>query len=178
MRILALADVDDLSWRGGRGNADVVVACGDLFHGLATEAADAWECSAVFAVKGNHDRADPFPAPIVDLHLTVSEHAGLRFGGLNGAWRYKPRGHFLYEQHQVEALLAEFPPVDVFVSHNSPRGVHDVDDGIHFGFDGLLAYTERCRPRLVIHGHQHVNAEVAIGPTRIVGVYGHRLIEV
>ncbi len=53
------------------------------------------------------------------------EHEGVRFGGLNGSWKYKPRGHFLYEQGEAESLLATLPPVDILLSHNSPRGIHD-----------------------------------------------------
>ena len=42
--------------------------------------------------------------------------------------KYKPRGHYLFEDSEVEQQLLTFPPVDVFVAHNSPRCVHDRDD--------------------------------------------------
>jgi len=94
-------------------------------------------------------------------------------GGLNGSWKYKPRGSFLYEQEEVEKMLANFPPVDVFITHNSTRRIH----GIHTGFDGISSYIERTQPQLVIHGHQHINCEARIGSTRVIGAYGHRLLE-
>ena len=31
---------------------------------------------------------------------------GLSFGGFQGSWKYKPRGHFLYEQEEARAMLA------------------------------------------------------------------------
>ena len=178
MRLLVLADMDDFHWTHGGGQADVLLACGDVVDQVIIEAAQAYGCSTVFAVKGNHDGNAPFASPIVDLHLQVVEYGGLRFGGMNGSWRYKPRGYFLYEQSEVERMLRDFPPVDVFVSHNSPRGIHDREDEVHFGFEALNAYIARAKPRLVLHGHQHVARETQTGDTKVVGVYGHRLIEV
>ena len=70
------------------------------------------------------------------------------------------------------------PPVNVFLSHNSPRVIHDRDDGIHVGFDGLNAHMSRAKPKLLIHGHQHVERETIADGTRVLGVYGWELIEV
>lgn len=178
MKILVLADMDDLHWRQGSGEADLVISCGDIADSLILEAAQAWGCPPVLAVKGNHDLHMPFPAPIEDLHLQVREHGSWKFGGFNGSWKYKPRGHFLYEQDEAETLLSSFPPVDIFVSHNSPHGIHDRDDDVHHGFHGLNTFMARVQPRLLIHGHQHVNRETVIGNTRIIGVYGHTILEI
>jgi Icc-related predicted phosphoesterase len=177
MRFLVLADMDDLWWEHGEGQADVLLACGDLSDDVIRGAAEEYHCKRIFAVKGNHDRIESFPVPIHDLHLKVVEYDGLTFGGLNGSSKYKPRGSFLYEQEEIAAALANFPPVDVFVSHNSPRGVHDKEDGAHYGFEGLLAYIERAKPKLVLHGHQHISKATQIGPTRVIGIYGNRLID-
>jgi Icc-related predicted phosphoesterase len=163
MKILVLADIDEFGWTGGGGRADALLALGDI--------------SAVFAVKGNHDGDAPFPAPVVDLHLRTHELGGLSFGGLNGCLQYKPRGHFLYYQEEVEAFLADFPAVDVFISHNSPRGVHDRDDDVHTGFSALNTYIDRAAPRLLLHGHQHVDRETQVGQTRVIGIYGWKTIE-
>lgn len=67
-----------------------------------------------------------------------------------------------------------FSPVDVFIAHNSPRKIHDRDDGVHIGFDAFVRYIERAKPKLFIHGHQHVNIETSVGKTTVVGVYGSR----
>ena len=120
----------------------------------------------------------PFETPIVDLHLQTAQHAGFRFGGLNGSWKYKPRGPFLYEQAEVESLLSSFPAVDILLSHNSPRGIHDREDTVHQGFEGLNPYISRVRPKLVIHGHQHTQRESTVGETRVIGVYGYKVIEI
>jgi Icc-related predicted phosphoesterase len=105
------------------------------------------------------------------------EHGGLRFGGLKGCWQYKPRGAFLYYQEEVEAFLASLPTVDVFISHNSPRRIHDREDEIHTGFSGLNAYIERSAPRLLLHGHQHQERQTRVGRTRVIGCYGWKVID-
>jgi Icc-related predicted phosphoesterase len=178
MKILILADINDLRWKGGDGQADLLLSCGDVADQVILEAAASFNCSRIFAVKGNHDSSEDFPSKVTDLHLRVDEFGGLRLGGLKGAWRYKEKGHFLYDQWEVDQFLSSFPRVDLFLSHNSPRGIHDREDGVHCGFEGLRSYIERIKPRLLIHGHQHLNCETRFGETRIVGVCGHRLLEI
>ena len=117
------------------------------------------------------------PTSIKDLHLTVHEHNELKYGGFNGCGRYKPRGNFLYEQEGVEKALEAFPPVDVFIAHNSPHLIHQRDDDVHVGFTAFNAYIERARPQVFIHGHQHVNAESMVAATRVIGVFGQRWIQ-
>jgi|ERR1039458_6011331 Icc-related predicted phosphoesterase len=177
MRVLILADIDDLRWQHGTGQADLILSLGDIADCLILEAAEAFGAPPIFAVKGNHDTSTPFPEGITDLHLRTVEFGGLVFGGFNGSWKYKPRGHFLYEQDEVTYLLKGFSRVDVFVSHNSPRHIHDKEDETHYGFEALEAYVTEKRPSLFFHGHQHVNKETEVGKTRIVGVYGHRVFE-
>lgn len=178
MKLLVIADIDEITWRGGGGQADVLVSCGDVCDQLILQAAVAYGCRQIFAVKGNHDLPSPFPAPIVDLHLHTEKYKGVRFGGLNGSWKYKPKGLYIYEQDEAADLLKDFQSVDVFVAHNSPRDIHDKQDTIHTGFVALGDYIRRQKPKVLIHGHQHVNAETEIGGTRVIGVYGHKVIEI
>ena len=177
MKILVLADIDTLRWKWETGRADAVLSCGDVADRVILEAAEAYRTSVIFAVKGNHDISAPFPPPIVDLHLRVETFGGLKFGGFQGCWQYKPRGHFLYTDPEVHALLADFPAVDVFAAHNSPLGIHDKDDGVHRGFEALIAYLEVRVPAWLIHGHQHRNCETRVHGTTVIGVVGHRLLE-
>ena len=81
MKILAIADIDDFHWKHGYGKADVLLSCGDVLDEVILEAAKAYACETIFAVKGNHDISLPFAQPIADLHLRTREHGGLRFGG-------------------------------------------------------------------------------------------------
>jgi Icc-related predicted phosphoesterase len=177
MKILAIADIDDFKWKYGNGKAEILMSCGDVSDQVILEAAEAYDCQTVFAVKGNHDSPAPFEKPILDLHLQAQKYGSLRIGGLNGSWKYKPRGYFLYGQWEVDSFLSNFPPVDILLSHNSPRGVHDREDDVHYGFEGLNTYIYKEGPKLLIHGHQHVNRETAVGETRVIGVYGFKVIE-
>ncbi|KAF0178564.1 MAG: Ser/Thr protein phosphatase family protein [Limisphaerales bacterium] len=177
LKLLVLADDDSVRHTIQTERADVLLSCGDIFEAIILQVAQSIQCPRILAVKGNHDSGEPFPSPVVDLHLATHTVDGVRFGGFQGSWRYKPRGHFLYEQAEVEHLMASFPPVDVFVAHNSPRHVHDRDDDVHFGFDAFVPYIERARPRLFIHGHQHVDQETRIGDTRVIGVYGMKWLK-
>jgi uncharacterized protein len=177
MRLLVIADIEDLSWKHGEGEADVLLSCGDVSDQVILEAADAFKCQAIFAVKGNHDSVDPFPEPIVDLHRFSKKYLSVTFGGFNGSWKYKPRGHYLYDQSEVEGYLANFPETDIFISHNSPRGIHDRNDGIHTGFNGLTSYIARAKPNIFVHGHHHVNKESTCGETQVIGVHGCRQIQ-
>jgi Icc-related predicted phosphoesterase len=178
MRLLVLADIDDLHWKGGSGSVDAVLSCGDVDDAVILEAVAAHGHPPVFAVKGNHDRNVPFAPPIRDAHLQVHEVGELTIGGFQGCVRYKPRGHFLYDQDEAEHLLRGMPPVEIFLAHNAPRHVHDGVVPSHLGFEALTRYIQRCSPLVLLHGHQHRNARTWVGQTQVIGVHGHRVIEV
>ncbi len=177
MNLLVLADDDAVRDELTAQPADLVISLGDVADLVILEAAKQAQCRRIFAVKGNHDGGGPFPPPIVDLHLVIQTVDGVRFGGFNGSWRYKPIGHYLYDQEEVDYLLAGFPCVGVFVAHNSPRNIHERDMEVHAGFEAFNRYIERAQPRLFIHGHQHVNQDTLVGRTQVIGVFGQRRIQ-
>ena len=151
---------------------DLLISLGDLMDQTIFRAIEVYQPIHVLAVRGNHDPDEPFPKPIKDLHLQVTEINGLLFAGFNGCWKYKEKGPYLYPQDQASRLLNKFPTVDVFIAHNSPRGIHERDKDIHQGFDVFREYIERVQPRYFFHGHQHVNQKSMIGTTEVIGVYG------
>jgi predicted phosphodiesterase len=179
MRILVLADNDAFAWAGPSQPVDLVVSCGDVHDPLILSAAEACSATHILAVKGNHDLPSAFPPPITDIHLqVVTLPNGLRIGGFSGSWKYKPRGHFLYSQDEAAVLTRQLPPVDILIAHNSPAGVHERDADIHQGFVALSDFIRRHSPRLLTHGHQHVNRETLVGRTRVVGVFGSMVMTV
>lgn len=133
-------------------------------------------CSRIFAVKGNHDSSGAFDSRITDIHLKTIDLLGVRFGGFCGSWKYKPRGNHLFEQAEVSQALEAFSHVDVFVAHNSPRGIHDKDDDVHPGFSAFVSYIVDRHPRIFLHGHQHKNAETLLGVTKVIGIYGYKYL--
>ena len=182
MKLLLISDIDELHWRNGSGQADLILSLGDVADQVILEASKAYNCPHVFAVRGNHDHDEgqPFPKPIIDLHMSTQKFNGMTFGGLNGA--LKPHGHpaiipFLYEQTEVCRYMSAFPPVDILISHNSPRGVHERNDDSYAGFDGLMNYLFEHKPKYLFHGHQHINRETTCDATRVICVYGWRVME-
>ena len=174
MTLLIIADDDSAISLLPEVKADLLISCGDLPDEMILRAASKCSCKHILAVKGNHDSAAPFPDPIVNLHLNAFTFQGINFGGFGGSWKYKPRGHHLFEQSEAESALKSFPKVDVFVAHNSPAQVHDKDDFVHAGFTAFNSYIARHQPKLFLHGHQHVEKETMMGATRVIGSYGFR----
>ena len=156
---------------------DLLISLGDLPDYSLIQASQVYKPIQFFAVRGNHDDLKPFPKPIVDLHLQVTEFRGVTFAGFSGSWKYKERGDHLYTQEQASRLLNRFPPVDVFLAHNSPWGIHERDQGVHQGFQVFQEYIERVQPKYFFHGHQHVNETIFIGETLVTGIYGERFIQ-
>jgi Icc-related predicted phosphoesterase len=176
MKILIIADDEGLLGSLPETEADVLISCGDLPDKLILECAKRCSCNRILAVKGNHDSSTNFSFGITDLHLETIRIENIRFGGFAGAWRYKPAGNHLFDQSEVSFFLPKFPAVDVFVTHNSPRGIHDRDDDVHLGFEAFVPYIDRVQPKLFLHGHQHVSIETQRGATRIIGTYGSRIL--
>lgn len=172
MRIIAIADGDSLVGHMGDFSADLLISLGDVWDTTIERAQSMYACSKAFAVRGNHDSVAPFADSVTDLHARATEYEGVTFGGFEGSWKYKPRGHHLFEQYEVSKALQDFPYVDIFVAHNSPRGVHERDSEVHQGFDAFLDYVERKQPRYFLHGHQHLNEVSDLGRTKIFGVFG------
>jgi Icc-related predicted phosphoesterase len=178
MTVLILADDEEVLRKLPDVPADVLISCGDLSDGAILFAAERCRCAQILAVKGNHDSSTPFRAPIIDLHLQTHTIRGVTFGGFCGAWQYKPEDNYLFEQWEVDEALETFPPVDIFVAHNSPRMIHDKEDNVHLGFMAFHSYVERTHPQFLLHGHQHLNIESNLGTTRVIGTYGHRFVVV
>jgi uncharacterized protein len=177
IRAIVIADDDGLVGQCPAESADLLISLGDLWDKTIEKACRRHEWKKVYGIKGNHDSNAPFPSFVTPLHCSTDTFCGLSFGGFDGSWKYKPRGHFLFEQDEVRNMLRNFPRVDVFVAHNSPAGVHERDLDVHQGFNAFMEYLLKHQPKFFIHGHQHVNRVTMIGDTQVIGVFGENLIE-
>jgi len=129
-------------------------------------------------VYGNHCAGSYFEAlGVIDLHLRTAAVDGITFGGFEGCHRYKARPR-QWSQEETEALLADFPRVDVMVCHSPPEGVNDdPGDDAHVGLRGLRAYVERHDPALLVHGHTYPSQpSERVGRTEVRYVSGHRIV--
>jgi uncharacterized protein len=177
MRVIAIADDDSLVCELPFGPVDLLLCLGDLCDSTIEKAYARYLPRKVLAVRGNHDSSSIFPAYVTPMHYTIEKYEGLSFGGFDGSWRYKPRGNYLFDQDEVSVMMRHFPYVDVFIAHNSPKGIHERDDHTHQGFDGFLSYIDSAKPRYFIHGHQHFNTTSKIGETQVISVFGEKELQ-
>ena len=183
MRILALADENFIGEflpriRSKTGRVDIILSCGDVSYATLCELLKIKGNIPTFGVHGNHDEYE-FPEGIENLHLKQVEYKGLKLGGFEGSWRYKPDGTYLYTDEEVLRLMGSFPYVDIFLAHTNPKGIHDKKDSrVGYGFVAFREYIERVQQKIFLHGHVHENLETNLGKTKIISVYGQRIIRV
>lgn len=132
-------------------------------------------------VYGNHDSGNYMPElGIWDMHLKIWDFNGLRFGGFQGCVRYKENPDaIMFTQDEANALMQNFPKVDVFISHCPPRGINDEEEISHQGFDALRKYIDEQQPAVWMHGHTYPTEETVVrqhGNTRIEYVFRYRTI--
>lgn len=167
MKILALADVEEPGlwdhWEPEKTrDVDLIVACGDLDRAYL-EFLVTMSDKPLLYVPGNHDGAYPAHAlpgcKNIDDELYVID--GLRIAGLGGSPRYGTGPH-QYTERQMRARMRAMAPkimlaggVDILVTHAPARGVGDMPDVAHRGFECLHEFAQRWHPRYLLHGHVH-----------------------
>lgn len=152
---------------------DVVLLLGDIEINYLKDIAHTFSDKLIFGVQGNHDYpVDLESYDLLNLHGKTINERGLDFLGIEGCVRYKEGKRPMHSQDDIISLLSSFPRVDVVLSHNSPKGIHDSEKYAHEGYIGLTYYIENYQPSYVFHGHQHENVLSKKGSTLIVGVFG------
>ena len=182
MRVLALADKRppmDPALMADQLGVDAVVCLGDLDR--------AWIESLAgvrlprVGVHGNHDPQDLLrEVEVEDLHGSRTSLGGLTVAGFEGCVRYRRGSLHQYSQREAAKLARRLPAADVLICHCPPRGINDdPDDPAHVGFDGLLDWVRRHRPRHLLHGHTHPigrSAMTEFEGTRVHWIQGARVI--
>lgn len=104
----------------------------------------------------------------------------------NGLNQYTDRQMFLHLLRMVPQLLLNKIRygryVDIFLTHASPRHIHDKEDACHLGFECFNWFIRKFRPAYLVHGHIHLydlrEERVTIsGRTAVVNAYSHYIIE-
>jgi Icc-related predicted phosphoesterase len=183
MNVLAIADRRpkiDIAQTVQQNQIELIVTLGDLTR------EDIFQLGAIthipkIGVYGNHDSGGYMPEfGIWDMHRKIWEFQGLKFGGFQGCVRYKDNPDaIMYTQQEAVQLMADYPPVDVFISHCPPRGINDEDELAHQGYDGLRMYLDRFQPKAWLHGHTYPTEETVIrqyGSTRIEYVSEYKIL--
>ncbi|CAG0979646.1 hypothetical protein ANRL2_02330 [Anaerolineae bacterium] len=147
-------------------DVDLIVSCGDM-PAVYLEFITSVLNVPLFYVRGNHDTGySERPPGGENLHRRVLEYQGLTFAGLEGSIRYN-NSPVQYTDAEMWWYVVKMGlplrlrraqkgyGVDILVTHNPAKGIHDLPDRPHQGFSALLKFMEWYRPRYMIHGHVH-----------------------
>ena len=201
MKILCISDRVERMLHGPGLNSyakgvEAVISCGDLpFDYL--EYVVTFLGVPVYYVLGNHVPAPDGPerpGGCTPLDGRVVDAGGVVLAGLSGSRLYSG-GPNQYTESQMRrralALSARIlgrglvggQPPRVFVTHSPPFGLGDREDHAHVGFEAFLGLIDRHKPSMWLHGHVHlygpeVQRFAGRGETKVVNVFGHRILEV
>jgi len=142
---------------------DLIISAGDLKASYLSFLVTMAKCP-VFYIHGNHDtsydRKPPEGCDCIDDYLV--EYNGLRILGLGGCPWYHP-GKFQFTEADMKKRLRKLRfalwragGVDIVVTHAPPKGVGDLEDPAHRGFEMLLELMDKYRPKYLLHGHVHL----------------------
>lgn len=194
MKILALSDetvpfIYSPAVRERFGDVRLIVACGDLPAEYLEYVVTQLNVPLVY-VPGNHDPDDYIVHGGQSVDGRWERINGIAIAGLGGSQRYKPSGKHQYTDDEMFARAARLlltsrmagRQIDLFLTHSAPLGVHDGPDHVHAGFRAFHTFLRTGKPRLMLHGHTHVqrNLETTVTQlyaTQVVNVYPYRLME-
>lgn len=117
----------------------------------------------------------------------------LLIAGTSGSRKYN-NGLCQFTDFQMKMKLLRMVPklihnkikygryLDIFMTHASPRHIHDHDDPCHVGFECYHWFLKTFKPTYMVHGHIHLYdlREERIGryyETTVVNAYAHYVID-
>ncbi len=169
VKILFLADEPDKGiWDfytpGKLDGYDLIISCGDLppqyLDFLAT-----YFKGPVLYVHGNHDEVyvDAPPSGCISIEGKIFEFKGIKIAGLGGSMEYSG-GIFQFDEKtmrkRVNKLIRKIRfngGIDIFVTHSPAADLNDSDDLPHKGFKCFHTLLDKCKPRILAHGHIHMS---------------------
>jgi uncharacterized protein len=205
MKILCISDQVEQVLHGPSLNSyaqgvEAVISCGDLpFDYL--EYVLTFLGVPLYYVLGNHDPAPDGPeypggcTPIDGRVMEVGTgEERVILAGLSGSPMYSGGPNQYTEVHMglrawelsariTGRRLLGRPKPTVFVTHSPPFGLGDREDPAHVGFGPFLKLIDRHEPSLWLHGHVHLYGPdqqrvTSRGGTKVLNVFGHRILEV
>ena len=186
MKILAVSDVEcSALWGhyvpGKLDGYDLILSCGDLKAEYLSFLVTMAKCPVLY-VHGNHDgryeKRPPEGCDCIDDKLVV--YNGIRILGLGGCRRYHPGPHQYTEQQMRKRIrklrytLWRAGGVDIVVTHAPAKGLGDDKDPAHWGFEALRELLDKYQPKVMLHGHVHLNygqnvkRELSYGNTTVI----------
>lgn len=126
-------------------------------------------------------------------HPARKKETPLLIAGVSGSRNYN-HGLNQYSEFEMKFKLLKLVPrllinkikygryLDIFLTHATPRHVHDHEDNCHKGFKVFNKFIKKYKPAYMVHGHIHLydQSEPRISvyeKTVVVNAYGHYVID-
>lgn len=123
----------------------------------------------------------------------TGEKSPLLIAGVSGSLKYN-NGLCQYSDSQMKFKLIKMIPsliknkikygryLDIFLTHATPRHIHDHEDPCHKGFECFNWFIDKYKPTYMIHGHIHLydmrEERVSVhNDTTIINAYAHYILE-
>lgn len=123
----------------------------------------------------------------------VIRENGLLIAGVSGSIRYN-NGKNQYTEKEMKSKLIKMIPaliynkikygryLDIFLTHASPKDIHDKPDPCHKGFECYRWFLKKFKPTYMIHGHIHLYdiQDIRVSKfeeTTIINAYSHYVLD-
>ncbi len=195
MKILVLADQPskwlwDFYEDGKLAGIDLILSCGDLPAEYLSFLVTFANCPLLY-VNGNHDHYDRKPPEgCICIEDQIYEYEGLRILGLGGCMRYIPgHGNQYTEKEMRKRVMKLILPLwrkkgfDILLTHAPAKGLGDMEDWPHRGFEVFLDLMKNFKPKYFFHGHVHaeygqMEREREYLETKVINAYEKYIIEI
>lgn len=191
MKILAISDTESTLIREHFNHemfkdVDLILAAGDLKADYLSYVVTCLNVPLLY-VHGNHDARlvnDP-PEGCICIDDKVLTFGGLKIAGIGGCMSYN-EGPFQFTEAQMRRRLIKNTlkyrkGIDILLTHSPAYKLGDGQDRAHIGFKCFVDLLDKHAPKLMVHGHQHLNygnptRERQYKQTRIINAYEHIII--
>lgn len=117
----------------------------------------------------------------------------LLIAGASGTYKYN-KGQNQYTDFQMKLKLLSLLPsllinklkygryLDIFLTHATPRHIHDHEDLCHRGYECYNWFIEKFKPTFMVHGHIHLydlreERVTKHNETTVVNAYAHWILD-
>lgn len=122
----------------------------------------------LFYVFGNHD--DSFdlypPEGCINIDDDLFIYNGIRILGLGGSFNYRGNLKHTYSEYEMKKRIRKLKHkinkakgIDIVVAHSPIKGIGDLNDYAHQGFECFKELLDEYSPKYFIFGHVHKNYE-------------------
>lgn len=196
MKILVLADqkskyLYDYYEPDKLKDIDLIISCGDLAPVYLSFFVTLCNVPLLY-VRGNHDNRyeQTPPEGCTCIEDDIYVHEGVRILGLGGSMEYIPKAKNQYSEVKMNRRVWKLKfklwkkrGFDILVTHAPARGINDLEDLPHRGFEVFRKLMEKYEPKFFFHGHVHANYSRKFkridtyGKTTIVNAYEYYIVE-